>query len=95
MCTCRCALDADVEVADHQIVWLSSSSFLDEVPWQTFCTLKGTIGDVLQMSEDVVISETTSFARTVGNSPTHNGFVRTVWAVVGHHNCDTVLSTQS
>jgi hypothetical protein len=47
-----------------------------------FCTLRGTVGGVLRMSEDAVIGETISFARTGGAHRAHNGFARTMCAVV-------------
>lgn len=34
-----------------------------------FCTLRGTVGVVLRMSEDVVVDETTSFAKIRGSPP--------------------------
>jgi hypothetical protein len=40
-----------------------------------FCTCKGTIAGVLQMSEDVVVGETTSVAKIGGSLP-HKRFFR-------------------
>jgi hypothetical protein len=44
---------------------------------------------VLQMSEDAVIGETSSFARTGENHRAHNGFAKTVWVLVLRCSCST------
>jgi hypothetical protein len=52
--------------------------------WSTVCTLKGTVGDVLHMSEDVVISEINSFLLVWRKlTERRTVFARTVCAVVG------------
>jgi hypothetical protein len=62
-------LTQSVDCTLTQSVWLPnlSESFSKNV-------LKGTIAGVLQMLEDAVISETTSFAKTGGTHQAHNGF---------------------
>ena len=57
---------------------------LVEVPSRlTFCTMRGTVGGVLRMSEDAVVGESTSFAKTGGCPPHTSVLPRPCAPVVG------------